>query len=98
MTIIKKFEPDEPKKGFGKKYIYLIIACLFLLMLTEIWASNTVVAYGDKFAKLSTLSKTLSLENQILENEIAKQAALISVASKSADLGFSQPQSIQYIR
>lgn len=98
MTIIKKFEPDQPKKGFSKKYIALSLICLFVLMLIEIWISNNVVTYGEKFEKLSSLQKTLSLENQILENEIAKKESLNNIASRSAELGFSEPQSIQYIR
>lgn len=98
MTIIKKFETTEPKKGFSKRYLALTVICLFVLMLFEIWAGNNVVAYGEKFEKLSQVAKTLNLENQILENEIAKYESLNSIASKSAELGFSQPQSIQYIR
>ena len=98
MTIIKKFETTEPKKGFSKRYIVLSIVCLFVLLLVEIWAGNNVVAYGEKFDKLSSIAKTLHLENQILENEIAKYESLNNVASKSAELGFSQAESIQYIR
>lgn len=98
MTIIKKFEPEQTKKSFSKKYIALSLGCLFILMLAEIWASNNVVAYGEKFDRLSSIAKLLSLENQILENEIAKRESLTNVASKSAELGFSQPESIQYIR
>lgn len=98
MTIIKKFEPDQPKKGFSKKYIALSLICLFVLMLIEIWISNNVVTYGEKFEKLSSLQKTLSLENQILENEIALRQSLNNIASRSGELGFSEPQSIQYIR
>lgn len=98
MTIIKKFEPAEQKKGFSKKYICLVVAGLFVLMLAEIWASNNVVEYGGKLEKLSTLSKTLSTENQLLEAEIAEDQSLNHVASRSAELGFSSPESIQYIR
>jgi hypothetical protein len=98
MTIIKKFEPEEPRKGFSKKYLSLVIVFFFVLMLVEIWVSNNVVTYGEKFDKLSLLARSLALENQILENEIAKSISLNEVASKSAELGFSQPQSIQYIR
>ncbi len=98
MTIIKRFEPEEPRKGFSKKYVGLVILSLFMLMLAQIWTSNNVVTYGEKFEKLSSVAKTLSLENQILENEIAKHESLGRVASQSAELGFSQPQSIQYIR
>ncbi len=98
MTIIKKFEPEEKKPAYPKKYGALIILTLFILVTIEIWVSNTMVAYGERFENLSKLSKSLLIENQILENEIAKNASLISVASKSAQLGFSKPESIQYIR
>ncbi len=108
MTIIKKFsakgrpasgwEPEERKSAYPKKYGALIIITLFILVIIEIWASNTMVTYGEKFESLFKLSKTLQMENQILENEIANNTSLISIASKSAQLGFLKPESIQYIR
>lgn len=98
MTIIKKFEPEEPKKVFGKKYIAVGVICLFILMLAQIWASNNVVTYGEKLERLLTLEKSLNMENQLLKNEIAKRESLSNIASKSAELGFSEPESIQYIR
>ena len=67
-------------------------------MIAQIWASNNVVTYGEKMERLSALSKTLSMENQLLQNEIAKEESLINISSKSAGLGFSEPESIQYIR
>lgn len=75
----------------------LASATLFILVVFEIWASNTVVSFGGKFEKLSALEKNLKMENQILENEIAKKSSLGVIASKSAELGFLRGQSIQYI-
>ncbi|MBU0999912.1 hypothetical protein KKE78_00750 [Patescibacteria group bacterium] len=98
MTIIEKFEPDKQKNGFSKKYACLVAAGLFILIVVEIWASNNVVEYGGKLEKLSLLSKRLNTENQLLKNEIASSESLNFVASKSAELGFSPPESIQYIR
>jgi len=98
MTIIKKFDPVEPNKKISKKYISLVVGGLFLLMVIQVWVNNNVVTYGEKFEELSALKKTLSLENQILENKIAKKESLTDIASKSAELGFSEPESIQYIR
>lgn len=98
MTIIKTFEPVETKKSFSKKYAGLVAISLFILMLVEIWTNNNMVTYGEKLEKLSIIAKSLDLENQILENKIAKQRALSNIASKSAQLGFSEPESIQYIR
>lgn len=97
MTIIKKFEPAEQKKS-DKKYIYLAVVSLVILTLFEIWVSNTVIAYGEKYKKLSDLEKNLKMENQILENEIAKNSSLHTIASKGAELGFLPLSSIQYIR
>lgn len=98
MTIIKKFEPEEIKKGFSKKYIALAVLGLLFLTVLEIWVNNTIVTYGEKFESISQLERVLLMENQILENEIAKEVSLNSLASKSAELGFSKAESIQYIR
>lgn len=81
-----------------KKYSILVGLCIFGLILIEIRASNTVIAYSEKFEKLSNLEKSLKIENQILENEIASNASLKVISSKSAALGFSPKISIQYIR
>ncbi len=98
MTIIKKFEPELPQKGISKKLVIYIAVCLFVLALVQIWVSNTLVSYGEKFNQLSSLEQSLKTENQILENEIAKRASLTNLATKSAELGFSKVESIQYIR
>ncbi len=98
MTIIQKFEPVEPKNGLPKKYISLTLGTLLILMLVEIWVSNNIITYGDKLKRLSDLTKTINMENQILENEIAKNKSFQNISSKSAELGFSAPESIQYIR
>lgn len=98
MTIIKTFDTEEIQKGFPKKYIVLTIVSLLTLTIIEIWASNTVIAYGEKYEKLFAMERNLRIENQILENEIAKNASLNIISSKSAELGFYSNQSIQYIR
>lgn len=97
MTIVKTFDTQEPKK-FPRKYIILTTLCLVTLVLVEIWASNTAIAYGEKYEKLSGLEKNLKIQNQILENEIATSSSLKMIATKSAQLGFSIVGSIQYIR
>lgn len=98
MTIIKKFESIEQKKKFPRKYIVMAIIGLFSLTLMEIWVSNNVIAYGEKYEKLSVLEKNLKMENQILENKIAENSSLKIIASKGAELGLSRSEGIQYIR
>ena len=97
MTIVKTFDTQEPI-SFPRKYIILTVICLIALIVVEIWASNTAIAYGEKYEELSILEKKLKIQNQILENEIATNSSLKMIATKSAQLGFSNHQSIQYIR
>lgn len=101
MTITKKFETEEVaglKSKYPKRYIILALVGLLVLTLVEIWVTNTAVAYGEKFEKLTEAEKNLLMENLILENQIAKNSSLDSIASKSAQLGFINTLSIQYIR
>lgn len=99
MTIIKKFDTEEVKPNkFSKKYIVLSMFGLLSLVMLEIWVSNSTITFGEKFESLQSIRKHLVLENQILENQIAKDSSLTSVASSSASLGFSKPVSIEYIR
>lgn len=98
MTIIKKFESDKETKKFPKRYIVVATISLSVLILAEIWISNTMVSFGEKVASIISLKNTLQLENQILQNEIAKYSSLRSIATESSKLGFSRAESIQYIR
>ncbi|MBI2600905.1 hypothetical protein HYW42_03030 [Candidatus Daviesbacteria bacterium] len=100
MTIIKTFDNGYVETSSWRKRRYLLPVglLLVLLMLAEIWANNTLVTYGEKFESISRLRLSLEIENQVLENKIAKESALSHIATESATLGFSQVESIQYIR
>lgn len=99
MTIIKKFDPDElVKQRFPKLWVGLVSIFLLILVLIEIWVNNTTVSFGAEFEKIAALEQVLLMENQLLENEIAKHSSLLNISSKSAELGFTAPKSIQYIR
>lgn len=91
MTIVKKFE--VPKFWVGLLSLFLLV-----LVLIEIWVSNQTISFGAKFEKISVLERILDMENQLLENEIARSASLLNISSKSAELGFLKPSSVQYIR
>ncbi len=99
MTIIKTFENNYVEPSWKRrKYLFPTALLFVLMMLAEIWASNTLVTYGEKFENISRLKITLELENQVIENNIARASALSHIASESATLGFSQVNQIQYIR
>lgn len=98
MTIIKKFDPQDYNNKFPKKYVFLAVVILLSLALIEVWISNALATFGKKFDEMTQLEQTLEMDNQILENSIAKDASLKSIATESSELGFFKPENIQYIR
>lgn len=99
MTIIRKFETEEINSTSWKSKKISLMAGLMLVFLVvlEIWASNTLVSFGEKYAKISKLEKALAQENKILENHIAKEASLNNIASAAASLGLNKPRSVKYL-
>ena len=104
MTIIKKFDTSEVQKNefhypkLSKKMAIPAIFGFVILIILVVWANNTVVTYGERLDKVNSLQQVLKMENQILENEIAKQSSLSNIASQSALLGFSKTEKLEYIR
>lgn len=98
MTIIHKFEPEKEEKKNFPKITVIFIVVLTILGILEIWVSHTLASYGQKFESMEKLKTTLSLENKILENEIAKLSTLSEIATQSASLGLGRAREIQYIR
>lgn len=101
MTIIKKLELEKKKQSQiipSKGIIFLASFFISSLIVAEIWVSHTIVSLGEDFKDIENLQKSISSENLLLQNEIAKHSSLINVASKSASLGFSPTKKVQYIR
>jgi len=99
MTVIHKFETEEKNKSkLPKRFSAVLGFGLIVLVVLEIWVSHSLNSFGEKYQNIESLQKTLSLENEVLENEIAKESSISKIASQSASLGFSSPTNIQYIR
>lgn len=98
MTIIKQFDSEQQQKKFSKRFTYPLMFLIVVLVIVEIWVNNALITYGDKLQNMLSLEKTLKMENQILQNEVARSTSLYNVATESARLGFSRSEKVQYIR
>mgnify|MGYP001569946446 CR=1 FL=1 len=96
MTIIKKFEKEQ-QRVIPQKFIFISFLILLPLILLQIWAYNTLGSFGEKLSQITSLQNNLNLENQIIENEIAKTSSLQNLASQSAQLGLSSPKEVKYL-
>ncbi len=99
MTITKKLEIEEENIFLkSKRLTVFVVIGLVSLIVMEIWVSHTTAIFGVKFKELQDLQGKLTLENQILEDQIASASALKNIASSSAELGLAPPSDIQYIK
>ncbi len=101
MTILKQLEPEKEigQTTLRPNRLTLIAGFgLVALIVLEIWVSHTTAIFGAKFKELQNLQDRLTLENQILEDQIASASALRNIASQSAQLGLVTPSNVEYIR
>lgn len=102
MTITHNFDTEkfEEKKidWKNRRITGLAVFSIVALIVIEIWVSHTVANFGEQFKSIETIKTSISSENKILENEIAKYSSISRIASQSATLGFISTKNIKYIQ
>lgn len=81
-----------------KKFIALGLAIFLITLFAEIWLVNCLSIYGDKIYQLKQSQASLELENQVLSNSIAISSSMTVLEKKATQLGFSNINSIEYIK
>ena len=81
-----------------KRLISFVVIFLGVLLVLQIWVSHQVASFGQDFKKIEEVEERLRFKNKLLELEINKRKALQAIASSGAELGFSAPKDVQYIR
>lgn len=94
MSITKKLEENNSYK----RQLIAVSLGIVILILAELWISNTMISSGERLVELEKLQQNLKLENLNLENELAEYLSLENVASVSASFGFSKPKEVKYLR
>lgn len=88
----------ETKSLLRKKILLFVAILIVSLTVVEIWTMNRLSTYGERISKLEQAKKSLVLENQILENQIAKESSLKSIDAQSKALGFFRVGKVEYIK
>lgn len=95
MSILKKLETDSLVR---KKIIILTLVTITLVAILEIWSVNRLSTYGEEINKLEKTRLALNLENQLIQNEIAKYSALIEIEDYAKFLGFERIHNLEYFK
>ena len=90
---LKTFDQADLKKRMLLIIFILIIPAVVL----EIWSVNRLATLGPKINTLEQAKAKLTLENQVLENEIAQKSSLSEVEDQSKQLGFQRIKSVIYL-
>jgi hypothetical protein len=80
------------------KKIFILFAGAFLLIaIVEIWSANRLATFGEEMSRIENAEQKLSLENQLLEDQIAKSASLMTLEKSALSLGFNKAAKVVYI-
>ncbi len=81
-----------------RKLIIFLGVVLCLGVILQIWVMNRMATFGEQLTGIERTRQQLTLENQILENQIAKMSSLQTIKVYAANLGFRPISSITYVR
>ncbi len=86
----------------SKKVIKLLLIIsglgVLLLIILQIWANNTLASYGAKLTEIIELENQIKLDNEVMIARIAQLSSLYRIASQAAEVGFTVPKKIEYIK
>ena len=82
----------------GKRVLVPTAIALLVILLVEVWAVNRLSSYGDKLTQIKNSQETLTLENQVLENQVAQKSSLFFIEQSSFKLGFESAKNIEYLK
>lgn len=95
--LLQQEENNRPHKRIVN-YAKFGVAILFLVLVLEIWMMNRLSTFGDKINQLKVNKASLILENQVLENRIARKVSLLNIESKASQQGLQSVKNIEYIK
>lgn len=94
--ILKQAENRPRKRVFKMVWVFTMV--ILLVIFAEVLVVNRLSTFGSKIQQIKDSQANLRLENQVLENEIAKHSSLLSVESSSSKLGFESVKNLEYIK
>lgn len=93
---IRKLQTDKPRRVV--QLVKIGIVGLVGLFILEIWMASRLTTYGNKIQQLDQVKSKLSLENQLLEYQIAQQSSLKNLSQVATKLGFNQISVVEYYK
>lgn len=94
MKLLKFFETESI---FRRKILLFVTLLIFLFSILEIWVVNRLATFGEQINKLSITKSNLELENQMMQNQIARLSSLHEIEKEAINLGFEKIRNIEYI-
>lgn len=95
MKRIRQEEENRPQRKIAK-FIKIGAVLFFVVLMLEIWMTNRLSTYGSKIEEMKEAQAKLTLENQVLENQVAQKSSLLSLESKAGQLGFNSIKNPEY--
>ncbi len=81
-----------------KRVIFIFWVVLTIFYLVRLVIVSKYVGLNGTLADLQNQAVKLTLDNQILEVEIAKESSLTTISKKASESGFIKTEKIMYIK
>ncbi len=82
---------------FNRKIVFFSLFLILPFVILEIWSINRLATLGVEINKMDVTASSLKLENQVLENAIAKKSSLATIEKNAAALGFQKNRNVQKV-
>lgn len=93
--IIEKIKSYRQFKG---RLVIAGVGLFLVLLVADIWSLNRLATLGEQINKFEAASSELRLENQIMQNKIAKLTSLDEIEHRSLLLGFRSIKTIETLK
>lgn len=80
-----------------KRILISLVIALLTLIILEIWSVNRLATFGADLSKIEQARQDLTIENQILEDQIAKASSLQEVSKDAQVIGFGNFSNFSYL-
>jgi hypothetical protein len=80
-----------------RKFIMTLFVILSLGVILQIWVMNRMATFGEQLTGIEQTKSELTMENQILENQIAQASSLQTIKFYASNLGFRSISKVTYV-
>lgn len=83
--------------SLSRRMLLLLFLVVLVFIILEIWSVNRLSSFGSELSRIEQAKANLTLQNDLLEAQIAESSSLNQASKMAGALGFQNIKDIQYL-